>query len=238
MKLKAEHLKLIRMAGVATSDKAIESYSQIHPVALTTEGDAIILDGMIVDSETDRFFKAFGLDLGFVTPEGFRAALKDIKGDLTVRVNSPGGSVFDASVISGLMMERSEKSEVNVVIEGLAASAASFVALSGTNVKAYRMAMIMIHNSWVRAQGNADDLRSQADILSKIDKEMSAIYSDNSSLSAEDAAAAMKSETWYSAEEAMEIGMVDEVIKGSSPSDDKGKASAHRRFLNLAAGLH
>jgi len=133
---------------------------------------------------------------------------------LTVRINSPGGDVFDAMAIFNAL--QSHKSKIITRIESLAASAASFIALAGKEVQAYQNAMFMIHDPWVLAAGNQYDLREIADILEKISGNMVDIYSTNSSVGKKEIREMLKAESWFTAKEAKEKGFVDTIIDGKA----------------------
>lgn len=134
------------------------------------------------------------------------------QGKITVRINSPGGDVFDAVAIFNAL--QSHKSKIITRIESLAASSASFIALAGKEVQAYQNAMMMIHNSWVYTAGNQYDLREIADILEKIDGNMVDIYAGNSNLGKKEIKEMMKAETWLTAKEAKEKGFIDTILDG------------------------
>lgn len=133
---------------------------------------------------------------------------------VTVRINSPGGDVFDAMAIFNAL--QSHKSKIVTRIESLAASAASFIALAGKEVQAYQNAMVMIHDPWVLAAGNQYDLREIADILEKISGNMVDIYSQNSKVGKKEIRDMLKAETWFTAKEAREKGFVDTIIDGKA----------------------
>jgi ATP-dependent Clp endopeptidase proteolytic subunit ClpP len=133
---------------------------------------------------------------------------------ITVRINSPGGDVFDSIAIFNAL--QSHKSKIVTRIESLAASAASFIALAGKEVQAYQNAMVMIHDPWVLAAGNQYDLREIADILEKISGNMVDIYSQNSKVGKKEIRDMMKAETWFTAKEAKEKGFVDTIIDGKA----------------------
>lgn len=133
---------------------------------------------------------------------------------VTVRINSPGGDVFDAMAIFNAL--QSHKSKIVTRIESLAASAASFIALAGKEVQAYQNAMVMIHDPWVLAAGNQYDLREIADILEKISGNMVDIYSQNSKVGKKEIREMLKAETWFTAKEAREKGFVDTIIDGKA----------------------
>jgi ATP-dependent Clp endopeptidase proteolytic subunit ClpP len=133
---------------------------------------------------------------------------------ITVRINSPGGDVFDAMAIFNAL--QSHKSKIVTRIEALAASSASFIALAGKEVQAYSNAMIMVHNSWIYTAGNQYDLREMADILDKIDGNMIDIYASNTSVGKREIKEMMKAETWFTAKEAKEKGFIDTIIDGKA----------------------
>jgi ATP-dependent Clp endopeptidase proteolytic subunit ClpP len=134
--------------------------------------------------------------------------------NITVRINSPGGDVFDGVAIFNALKDH----EANVItkIEGLAASMASIVALAGDEVQAHKNAMYMIHDPWVLAAGNQYDLREIADILGKIGGNMLDIYYDKSSIGKRELKAMMKEETWFTAAEAKDRGLIDTVLEAGA----------------------
>ena len=133
---------------------------------------------------------------------------------VTVRINSPGGDVFDAMAIFNAL--QSHKSKVITRVESLAASAASFLALAGKEVQAYQNAMFMIHEPWVLAAGSQHDLREIADILEKISGNMVDIYAQNSNVGKKEIREMLKAETWFTAKEAKERGFIDTIIDGKA----------------------
>lgn len=133
---------------------------------------------------------------------------------ITMRINSPGGDVFDAMSIYNAIA--SHKSKVVTRIESLAASAASFIALAGHEKQAYQNALVMIHEPWCCTAGNQYDLRDVADILEKISGNMIDIYAENSNVGKREVKQLLKAETWLTAKEAKEKGFVDTIIDGKA----------------------
>ncbi len=133
---------------------------------------------------------------------------------ITVRINSPGGDVFDAISIFNAL--QSHKAKIITRIESLAASSASFIALGGKEVQAYRNAMMMIHEPWVYSAGNQYDLREIAEILGKISNNMVDIYAANSNVGKRELREMMKNETWFTAKEAMDKGFIDTIVDGKA----------------------
>ncbi|MFA5100067.1 MAG: head maturation protease, ClpP-related [Candidatus Omnitrophota bacterium] len=132
-------------------------------------------------------------------------------GKILVRINSPGGDVFDSVAIYNALKEH--KAKVTTRIEALAASAASFIAIAGKEVQAYSNAMMMIHEPYVLTAGNQYDLREVADILEKISGSMIDIYAANAAPGKREIAQMMKDETWLSAKEAKEKGFIDTILE-------------------------
>ena len=133
---------------------------------------------------------------------------------ITVRINSPGGDVFDAISIFNAL--QSHKAKIITRIESLADSSSSFIALGGKEVQAYRNAMMMIHEPWVYSAGNQYDLREIAEILGKISNNMVDIYAANSNVGKRELREMMKNETWFTAKEAMDKGFIDTIVDGKA----------------------
>lgn len=137
--------------------------------------------------------------------------LEDLKGlkDVIVRINSPGGSVFDGlAIYNGLVRH---PSKVTVEVDGLAASIASVVALAGDAMRMAENALLMIHDPWMIAIGTADDLTKAADTMRKVGGNLVDIYHQHSKLSRAKVADFMKEETWFTASEAIAYGFAKEL---------------------------
>lgn len=146
-----------------------------------------------------------------VTPKQFHEdlqALGDIS-ELRVYINSGGGDVFAAQAIHSML--RRHKARKVVYIDGIAASAASLVAVAGDVVRMPRNAMIMVHNPFTMAVGDAAFLRQVADSLDQVREAMVAAYQQKTELSRRRLIALMDAETWMTAEEAVELGFADEI---------------------------
>lgn len=145
-----------------------------------------------------------------VTAKDFIADLKAIDAaTIKVSINSPGGSVFDALAIFNAL--RQHPAAIEVVIMGVAASAASFIAMAGDKITMPANAFMMIHNPLNFAYGNADELRDMADVLDKIGESIIAIYVKRTGQTNEEIKALLDAETWLNADEALEKGFCDEV---------------------------
>ncbi|AND85570.1 Clp protease ClpP [Clostridium tyrobutyricum] len=146
-----------------------------------------------------------------VTPKNFKEEL-DLLGDiktLNVYINSGGGDVFAGQAIYSMLKRHS--AAVNVYVDGLAASIASIIAMAGDNVKMPKNAMIMVHNPWSFAMGNAKDFRKLADDLDKVRESMISVYEDKTGMEKESIVELLDAETWMTAEEAVEFGFADEI---------------------------
>jgi ATP-dependent Clp protease protease subunit len=152
-----------------------------------------------------------------VTPQEFREELKNHTGDkLTVVLNSGGGDVFAGLSIYNALRELD--AEVTIRVDGLAASIASIIAMAGDKVIMSPGSLMMIHRPSVFAAGNVDDLDKAKDLLLKIEESITPIYTQKTGLSVEKIADMLENETWMSAEEAVELGFADEVIKTEKAS--------------------
>ena len=173
-----------------------------------------------------------------VTPKQFAEDLKalgDIN-ELSVRINSGGGDVFAGQTIYSLL--KAHKAKVTVYIDGLAASIASVIAMSGDPVVMPKNAMMMIHNPWTWAAGNAQDFRKLADDLDKIRESMIAVYEDKSGMEKEKIIELLDAETWLTAKEAKEYGFVDEVSPSqAAAAAGNGYFTAYQQEAARLAGL-
>lgn len=163
----------------------------------------------------------------------FRNAIKDLGevDTLNVHINSPGGSVYDGVAIFNML--RQHKASVTVHIDGLAASIASVIAMSGDKVVMPSNSMMMIHNAMSVSVGNANDMRKMADDLEKINESVINSYiAKNPELDRDYLKALMDDETWLTASEAYELGLVDVIDEpvAAVASIDKEQVN---RFKNV-----
>ena len=148
-----------------------------------------------------------------ITAKDFATALKDVPADrdIVLRINSPGGAVWDGFTIYNLLAERRER--VTSVVLGLAASMASVIMLAGKQVKAADNATIMIHNPWVFIGGESEELRKMADLLDKLRGSLINAYAKKTGKKDDEVSEAMDATTWFTAAEAKDWGLVDEVTE-------------------------
>lgn len=147
---------------------------------------------------------------GMVSAPYFVKAIKDA-GEKPIRlhINSPGGDVFEGQAIYNLLL--AHKPGVDVEIDSLAASAASFVAMAGRKISIAENAMVMIHHAWTVAMGGAGEMRKAADLLDKIDGTIVDTYAARTKQTRGDLVAWMDADTWMTAQEAVDRGFADEI---------------------------
>lgn len=163
--------------------------------------------------------------------------VREIRGldvdEIQVYINSPGGDVYDGIAIRNAL--RQHRANIVVTVDGLAASAASFIACAGDEVVMGAHAEIMIHEAWTIAIGDAEDMRAVAADLDRISDSIAAMYAEKAGGTAESWRALMRVETWYSAEEAVAAGLADRL------DDDAERTPAAARFdlsMFAHAGRH
>ena len=131
--------------------------------------------------------------------------------DILVRLNTPGGDVFDGMAIFNSLANH--KGKVTIRIEALAASMGSVLAMAGKEIQAYFNTMMMIHDPWIYTAGNQYELREMADLLEKISGNMLDVYAGRSKIGKREMKEIMKAETWYTAKEAKEKGFIDTILE-------------------------
>lgn len=135
--------------------------------------------------------------------------------DVIVRINSPGGDVFDGAAIFNALT--SHKGTVTIRIEGMAASIASVIAMAGKKVQAYENTVLMIHNAWTFAAGNQYDFAELSEFLAKVDSDViMGAYQKKTKKSKREITDMMKDTTYMTAKEAKDHGFVDEIVTGKS----------------------
>ncbi|WIM56109.1 Clp protease ClpP [Pantoea anthophila] len=166
-----------------------------------------------------------------VTASRIAGALRSMNGaDVTVNINSPGGDMFEGLAIYNLLREYEGK--VTVKVLGLAASAASIIAMAGDDIQIGRGAFLMIHNCWVYAMGNRHDLEQIAADMAPFDKAMGDIYTYRSGMNADDVAKMMDSETYIGGSDAVDKGFADRLLSADEISDDDDSPEAALRKLD------
>lgn len=166
-----------------------------------------------------------------MTASRIRGILKSLgKGEVSVNINSPGGNFFDGVAIYNLLREHAGKVTVNVV--GIAASAASVIAMAADELNVAKAGFLMIHNSWAVAVGNRNDMREVASMLEKFDNSMAGVYSERSGIKKTEIVTMMDAETFISGEDAVSMGLADGLLKSDQvkKSDTDAASSSIRRM--------
>ncbi|WP_433962146.1 head maturation protease, ClpP-related [Levilactobacillus brevis] len=198
----------------------------------------VMIKGNVVDDETAAFYQFFGMPA--VSPVSVSDVL-DSDGpndDVEVDIASNGGDVFAASEIYTML--KNYQGNVTVNVQGLAASAASVIAMAGDKVSISPTAQIMIHKAWSGVQGNADDLSHESNVLDSIDQSIVAAYVAKTGMDADDVLQLMANETWMTAQDAVDKGFADEIMFvddkqpqfTNSVSEIPSKAAINK-FMNL-----
>lgn len=151
---------------------------------------------------------------------------------VNLRINSPGGDVFEGLAIYNALQRHAPG--VTCHVDALAASSASIVALGGKKLCMAKNAMLMIHNAWTFAMGNAEELRKCADTLEKVDGQLCSTYCQKSGMKPDECKQLMDAETWLTADEALAKKLCDEI---SSEAGVAAKLPAKARWRNTPRSL-
>ena len=145
-----------------------------------------------------------------VTPAAFKAELTSGSGPITVWINSPGGDCVAAAQIYNMLMDY--PADVTVRIDGIAASAASVIAMAGTKVQMSPVSVMMIHNPLTVAMGDSDEMRRAIQLLDEVKESIINAYEIKTGLSRAKLSHLMDGETWMNAKKALELGFCDEIL--------------------------
>ena len=171
-----------------------------------------------------------------VTAKRISAALRSIgERDVVVNVNSPGGDFFEGVAIYNLLREH--KGKVTVQVMGLAASAASVIAMAGDEILMGDGSFLMIHNAWAVAIGNRHDMADAAKLLEPFDAAMAQVYAARSGVSVAEAARMMDDETWIGAEQAVEDGFADGTLDGAAATKESKPAGGRKALALVEAAM-
>ena len=153
-----------------------------------------------------------------ITPQLFKDELMSGSGNITVWINSPGGDCVAAAQIYNMLMDY--KGDVTVKIDGIAASAASVIAMAGTKVLVSPVSMIMIHNPMTAAFGNSDEMQRAIEMLSSVKDSIINAYEIKTGLSRAKLSHLMDAETWMDANKAVELGFADGIMSRADETED------------------
>lgn len=168
-----------------------------------------------------------------VNANDFVRDLRAIKSpSIDLHINSGGGLVFDGIAIYSAL--KNHAATVDVFVDGVAASAASFVAMAGDTVTVEKPAKVMIHDAGGLVIGNASDMREMANLLDELSDTIAGIYADRAGGKVADWRDAMRAETWYSAHQAVEAGLADRVANDSKPAPEDRRSQEIRARARVA----
>lgn len=216
------------LPGVPEGRPCAAVTSNLQPRALDRWNAGVRAAADKDDERTISVYDVIGQDYWSgegVTAKRVSAALRSMgKGPVTVNVNSPGGDMFEGLAIYNLLREHD--GEVTVKVLGVAASAASVIAMAGDKVQIARAGFLMIHNAWVMAVGNRHDLVDIAATLKPFDEAMASIYAARTGSDAKAMGKLMDAESWIGGESAIEQGFADELLASDQVQKGEGKANA------------
>lgn len=174
------------------------------------------------EQSSDRVLELYGTiapDSWFdddVTPKMFHDELFSGSGDVTIWINSPGGDCIAASQIYSMLMDY--KGNITIKIDGIAASAASVIAMAGTKVLMAPTALLMIHNPVTLAYGDHTEIGKTIEMLNEVKESIINAYEIKTGMSRAKISRLMDEETWMNANKAIELGFADDILK-----DEKSK---------------
>lgn len=191
------------------------------------------------DADTITIYDVIGQDWysgDGVTTKRVSAALRTIGAkDVTVNINSPGGDFFEGVAIYNLL--RAHPHKVTVQVMGLAASAASVIAMAGDEIRMGDGAFLMIHNAWAVAIGNRHDLQAASEQLAPFDAAMADVYAARSGMTSAETAALMDKETWLNAGQAIEDGFADGLVEGGQVTHETNSHGQKRYLAMVEASM-
>lgn len=173
-----------------------------------------VQDGDEADERVLEIYGTIAEDSWFdddITPQMFREELFSGNGPVTIWINSPGGDCIAASQIYSMLMDY--KGDVTVKIDGLAASAASVIAVAGTKVLISPTAMMMIHNPSTAAFGDHKDMEKVIEMLDEVKESIINAYEIKTNLNRKELSHMMDSTTWMNAKKAVELGFADALLE-------------------------
>lgn len=191
-------------------------------MAVLVDGNELVLTGTV---------GAYWFEDGFTAAEVSGALARlGRETDIVARLNSGGGIATEGTAIHAAFA--AHKGKVDIVVEGIAASAASIIAMAGDSITMALGAVMMIHDASTIAFGDAGELQKRLGELDAISGSMASIYADRTGKPAAEMRALMKAETWFTAEEAVEAGFADEVGSAAAAERSEPSAFAYRSYAN------
>ena len=194
-------------------------------LAYDGEPNEILIYGAIVPHAYVKIYKEWLGDDTVISNQMFREQLAKISGDVTLRINSPGGDVWETSGIVQAIQERRPSTNVLSIVDGVAASAASLIMASCSDVTIAKMGSVMIHRSAAFVYGNALEISKVAGILDGLDSQCVSLYGERMKAGKDKVMGMMTEETWFTAEETVKAGLADRVFEPEEKKDPIAKAA-------------
>ena len=171
-----------------------------------------------------------------ITPQLFREELNAGSGDITVWINSPGGDCVAAAQIYNMLMDY--RGSVTVKIDGIAASAASVIAMAGTRVLVSPVSMLMIHNPATLAMGDAAEMQKAIAMLDEVKESIINAYEIKTGMSRAKLSHLMDAETWMDAHTAVDLGFADEIMTRPADAGAENHVTGPMLFSRAAVTNH
>ena len=171
-----------------------------------------------------------------ITPQLFREELNAGSGDITVWINSPGGDCVAAAQIYNMLMDY--RGSVTVKIDGIAASAASVIAMAGTRVLVSPVSMLMIHNPATMAMGDAAEMQKAIAMLDEVKESIINAYEIKTGMSRAKLSHLMDAETWMDAHTAVDLGFADEIMTRPEVTGTENHVTGPMLFSRAAVTNH
>ena len=168
-----------------------------------------------------------------ITPKAFKAELHAGEGDIVIWLNSPGGDCIAASQIYAMLMDY--KGKITIKIDGIAASAASVIAMAGTTVEMAPTALMMIHNPLTVAIGDSEEMQKAISMLTEVKESIINAYEIKTGQSRTKLSHMMDAETWLNANKAIELGFADQIMEDEKKritTEDNTYAFSRRAVTN------
>lgn len=214
----SEYLKLLGFR-----ERDVNAFYPKHNAAEAKKAgkNEILVYGPIVDESTRKLIAEWFGDETLCSGAQFKSQLDKIDDDdpVVVRINSPGGDIYEASVMNAALADHG--GEITVRIDGLCASAATFLLRNSAKVVAAELCEVMIHNAWGGCIGNKKDMDRMSSWLDKSDKQIAEFYARRMDKPMDEIEAMMNDETLFTAKEAVEIGLADELLADDERKSDK-----------------
>lgn len=219
----------------------LQEMRQQQPIKRRLEAKAeadktlVYLYGDVVDEKPVDWWTGEEIDKEYILAEDVRNTVDAIETDVVeLHINSYGGSLFASVAIFNFL--RASGKKIDVVIDGVAASGASLIAMCGRSLKMPKNTMLMIHRASTFGYGNCEDLRKVADMLEKLDTTvLIETYADKCKCSRDELMEKISNETWISAAEAYDLGLCDELIETQEkPPTNKEMQEVSNLLKNFA----